>query len=247
MAFRPGPRNVPRNNPAVVGRLIRPGQVSGGISAPPTPNLAAWWDLSQLNGVADGASLAGLTDLSTAGRNAVLSSGSTMPTFARSVSAFGGLHGLSTSGLQRFDLAGPSLVLGACAVFCVLDRPTLGDNLWALCGGTTNGLLLLSDGNVFSPFHHFAYSLAGPQLARWFRDSISDPWVFRGTGMSADVAFSASEASFTADGLLHRNQVGGDVGGNGIFGEWRIFDHPLSSGDRTNEENYLSAKWGVSA
>lgn len=228
-----------------------------GSSGPPVSGYAAWWDPSQITGVADGAALTEFPDLSGNGNNWVQNTTVDKPTFYKSTSGklINGLPAVWFSGAQFMQNTGPIYSNGN-TYFLVgsgftgsSEYVTGSSNAYgsgpAFIFGFTSGELQyysqLASGDTADE-QTFGTPGGNAWVAAWAQ---TDGSVLQGYYNSSGQVFSVTPHN-AANGLT--NEFLGAAQGssnfaNGGIGEGIIYTSVLSPTQIASVMAYLTAKW----
>lgn len=218
------------------------------MALPFTTGLAAWYDASQISGVADGASLTSWPDLS--GNGITLSTARTVyPTFYKTTSAFlvNGLPSVlmgASAGIGTASLGGIGISAQPDTVFLVFKLSGLvsGNSRVYDCAGGSRQLFEADSTNQYGLFAGANATGGTTALGVHYVTAIYN---------GASSVMRVDGVNITLSGSPGTNNVTGPLLGggslNGQICEAALFSGALSSANYGSIESYLAAKWVSSA
>lgn len=228
-----------RNRGRRLERVTHPG--GGGTPVPPA-GMSLWLDAT------DGAAPSVWTDKSAGNHNATQATGANQPTV---VTGINGLPCVSFNGTSQFyTLPNFLTTLTACDVFIIMRS--------LLAPGSFSGFATLGSsgtGDNVPSFDNNAYTDVGATVRR-----MVVPTVPVRTAQCLEIISTSSEWTAVQNDIQAFTTATNTVGWstapwigqsashdfwNGLFGEFLIYDHKLSTADRAQARTYLKTKWGT--
>jgi hypothetical protein len=233
------------------------GQLTSGISSIVYPavgiaGMVAWYDASQISGIASGTSLSTWTDLSGLGHHVTSSLVTQQPLYITNIQ--NGLPVVRFEGINTF-LQGTFTLNQPETVAITFSYQTTATNAKAVFDGKTSTAMLLDNVSASIPATGGTRLVSGSAIQD-IASTITNGNFYLMTGIfnngSASTLFISS--SFSTSGIVGTTGAGGFTlaarGGGGSnarvdIGEVAIFNVALTPTDRGILEKYLKAKWST--
>jgi hypothetical protein len=221
------------------------------VNPPKFSNLAAWWDASQITGLANSTPVSSWPDLSGHSYNLIQSTGIYQPLYK--TNRLNGLPTLSFDGVDDYlNVAFGTTFNQPNTIFGVGKFNNGEDWQYAYDGNDSsfrNGLL------IYSAWPYFSALTAGGDIdVINYVNGIAGNWgqvtsIYNGAG-----SYLRTNRSFTASGNPGSDGLNGFIAGNsaalstplnGELAELIIYNRELSYYEIYQLENYLAKKWGI--
>lgn len=244
--------------------VSRSGISAAAVVVPFTPTkiagLAAWYDASQITGLADGAAVASWSDLSGGGFTLTQGTAGLQPTYYKTTSAnlINGLPAVlfTSASLQYVAVtsgatvvvAQPNTVFAIATLTSLSGGASAGNGRLYDSGGATRQLLDLNASSHYEIYAGSSVLAAGTPATGLHQLSA----VFSGTSSTLRVdgaTVISTGSSPGANGITGLQLGGTSIGGpqaylGGSVGEFIVYSGALTGPQIAQVESYLTTKWG---
>jgi hypothetical protein len=223
-------------------------------TGPPVAGYVAWYDATQISGLADGSALASWPDLSANAFNMTQATGANKPTYYKTTSAsmINGHPSVSFNGSSDFMANGTLLNSTAppATMFAVIKAASTAGN--PAIGGEHAGGAAFTMQIYTTAVQWEIYSGAALRLGSADTSAHVFTGLFNGASSQIlidNVSKGTGNAGTTAQGTsgycLGAVSLGPSSFWNGLMGEVIIYTSALSGANMTSTYQYLQAKWGT--